>query len=87
MFGEYKCGELVFVEGCPGGGKTTLVYKVARDWARGVDVLKTAKMVFLIPLKNLAHKRDGNLLNVLGPFYGDIETLKHALHDINKSHV
>ena len=85
VFGEYKCGELVLVEGRPGGGKTTLVYKVARDWARGVDVLKNAKMVFLIPLKNLAHKSDGNLSDVLGSFYSDIQMCEKLVEDIMKS--
>ena len=82
VFGQYKYGELVLVEGRPGGGKTTLVNKVARDWARGVDVLKNAKMVFLIPLRNLAPERDGNLSDVLEPFYDDTEICDQLLNDI-----
>ena len=50
VFDTFGSGELVLIEGCPGGGKTTLVNKVARDWARGGDVLNNAKLVFLITL-------------------------------------
>ena len=85
VFGQYKCGELVLVEGRPGGGKTTLVNKVARDWARGIDVLKNSKMVFLIPLRNFSPERDGNLSDVLEPFYNDTQMCEQLLSDLQKS--
>ena len=76
----------MLVEGRPGGGKTTLVNKVARDWARGVDVLKNANMVFLIPLRNLTPEEDGNLSDILEPFYDDTKMCEQLLNDIKKSH-
>ena len=54
VFSKYKCGSLVLVAGRPGCGKTTLVHKVARDWALGERILKGAKFVFLVPLRLLA---------------------------------
>ena len=54
VFSKYKCGSLVLVAGRPGCGKTTLVHKVARDWALGERILKGAKLVFLVPLRLLA---------------------------------
>ena len=54
VFSKYKCGSLVLVAGRPGCGKTTLVHKVARDWALKENTLKGAKLVFLVPLRLLA---------------------------------
>ena len=69
VFGEYKSGALVLVEGRPGCGKTTLVHKVTRDWATGEDVLKNANLVFLITLRTLANGRSEMLSDLLGLFY------------------
>ena len=69
VFGVFGSGELVLVEGCPGGGKTTLVNKVVRDWARGGDVLNNARLVYLITLRDLVPEREGNLSDILDLFY------------------
>ena len=50
LFGEYKSGALVLVEGRPGSGKTTLACKVTRDWAKG-NILRYADCVVLLPLR------------------------------------
>ncbi len=52
VFGQYQSGSLVLVEGRPGSGKTTLAYKVVRDWAVKEGTLKGAKLVFLVHLQN-----------------------------------
>ena len=73
VFKEFREGALVVIEGRPGSGKTTLVYKLTRDWATGKNVLQGARMVFLITLRllNVSHK-DESLLNLLQIFYGKI---------------
>ena len=69
VFGEYKSSELVLVEGRPGSGKTTLVYKIIKDWTNGL-VLREADLVFLITLR-FANKSAGKVF----PFdlYGQLK--------------
>ena len=38
VFREYTEGALLLIEGRPGSGKTTLVHKVTRDWAKGKNL-------------------------------------------------
>ena len=65
IFSKYIEGGLILVEGRPGSGKTTLVHKIARDWASGGDILTNAKLVFLIPLRVLDHEIVGHTLSDL----------------------
>ena len=57
IFSKYVEGGILLVEGRPGSGKTTLVHKIARDWASGGDILTNAKVVFLVPLRILNHEK------------------------------
>ena len=65
IFSKYIEGGLILVEGRPGSGKTTLVHKIARDWASGSDILTNAKLVFLVPLRILDHEIVGHTLSNL----------------------
>ena len=65
IFSKYTEGGLILVEGRPGSGKTTLVHKIARDWASGGDILTNAKLVFLVPLRILDHEKVGHTLSDL----------------------
>ena len=78
VFREYREGALVLVEGRPGSGKTTLVHKVTRDWARGEKVLQGAKVVFLITLRLLNYSgSDKSLLDIFEEFYdGEVLRMK-----------
>ena len=81
VFREYREGALVLVEGRPGSGKTTLVHKVTRDWARGEKVLQGAKMVFLITLRLLNYSgSDKSLLDIFEEFY-DGEVLRKKIEN------
>ena len=65
IFSKYIEGGFILVEGRPGSGKTTLVHKIARDWASGSDILTNAKLVFLVPLRILDHEKVGHTLSDL----------------------
>ena len=65
IFSKYIEGGLILVEGRPGSGKTTLVHKIARDWASGSDILTNAKLFFLVPLRILDHQQVGHTLSDL----------------------
>ncbi len=53
VFGQYESGALVVVEGRPGSGKTTLMHKVTKDWAKRGNVLVNAEVVVLVSLRLL----------------------------------
>ena len=85
VFGKYTKGGLVLVEGRPGSGKTTLVHKVARDWATRGDILANTKLVFLVPLRVLNSKKTNhNLSCMLELFYQDKSELEQVLSDVNR---
>ena len=70
VFKDYEEGALVLIEGRPGSGKTTLVHKIARDWATGNKILHGASKVFLISLRFINYSgRDRKLVDIL--FYDD----------------
>ena len=51
VFKKYEKGTVLLIEGRPGSGKTTLMHKVARDWARKGNILLEAELVILVPLR------------------------------------
>ncbi len=61
VFGRYESGALVVVEGRPGSGKTTLMHKVTKDWAKRGNVLVNAEVVVLVSLRLLNAIRTENL--------------------------
>ena len=67
VFGKFMKGTLLFVEGRPGSGKTTLVHKVTRDWATSHNALNGATMVYLVSLRLL--NSTGELFDILRPFF------------------
>ena len=87
IFSKYIEGGLILVEGRPGSGKTTLVNKIARDWASGGDILINAKLVFLVPLRILDHEKVGHTLSDLlkSIFWNksDLESVCSKITEVN----
>ena len=83
VFREHKNGAFVLIEGRPGSGKTTLVHKISRDWAKGKPVLKGAKLLFLLPLRLLSGKGNFTMEDLLKLFYQDSEVARSVLKHIN----
>ncbi len=50
LFSEFEPGTRVLIEGRPGCGKTTLMSKVSRSWAKG-QILQKITLLLLIPLR------------------------------------
>ena len=86
VFGTYTSGALLFVEGRPGSGKTTLVHKVTRDWAKSYSVLKGASKVYLISLRLLnCTRKDKELFDILRLFYIDDDDTRAAFKEVKDS--
>ena len=77
VFSNFEKGYLLLIEGRPGSGKTTLVHKMCRDWAKE-EMLKGAKYVFLISLRMFVNKTDVKLEDILNLFYHN----EKAAHDV-----
>ena len=87
IFSTYIEGGLLLVEGRPGSGKTTLVHKIARDWASGGDVLTNAKLVFLIPLHVLdPEKSDHTLSDLLKSILWNKSDLESVCRNVTELH-
>ena len=85
VFTEYQSRELILLEGRPGSGKTTLVHKIIKDWAKGKVLIK-AKLVFLVTLRVLnTDGKDETLSDLLGLFYSNTEELKTIGSEIDKN--
>ena len=75
--------DCVLILGRPGSGKTTLVRKVIKDWARG-RVLQEANLVFVIALRSLNSRSDSNLSDVLSPYFFQSKHLQKVSSNIEK---
>ena len=85
VFYYFKKMCLLLIEGRPGSGKTTLIHKVCRDWAKG-DMLKGAKYVFLISLRMFVNKTDVKLEDILDLIYRNekaAQDVSEHLHQFN----
>ena len=76
VFEKYDSGATYLILGRPGGGKTTLVHKVVKDWANG-HVMCKAELVFLINLRLFNSEiNDAKLQDVLTLYYYDSTALE-----------
>ena len=76
VFEKYDSGATYLILGRPGGGKTTLVHKVVRDWAKGY-VMCMAELVFLINLRFFNSEINDEILSeILRLYYHDNTALK-----------
>ena len=87
VFGTYTSGALLLVEGRPGSGKTTLVHKVTRDWAKSYSVLNGASKMYLISLRllNCGTRKDKELFDILRPVYIDDDDTRAAFKEVKDS--
>ena len=85
VFGKYRKNALLFVEGRPGSGKTTLVHKIARDWAMS-NALKGASKVYFISMRLLNYTgKNETLPDILTPFYADEACSEKKIQEITDS--
>ena len=84
--------QIIFIEGRPGSGKTTLMTKVSQDWASG-QLLPSKELIFLIPLHRLNGYNKRNLSTLIEvacheSFKKDeIESLEHDVQAENGENI
>ena len=85
VFGQYNSGALILVEGRPGSGKTTLMHKVARDWALKRNILVNAEIVVLVPMRLFrTNDKDITLSNIFKMCISNDEERCKVLYNIEK---
>ena len=85
VFGQYNSGALILVEGQPGSGKTTLMHKVARDWALKRNILVNAVIVVLVPMRLFrTNVKDITLSDILEMCIRNDEERCKVLYNIEK---
>uniref|UniRef100_T1IR54 NACHT domain-containing protein n=1 Tax=Strigamia maritima TaxID=126957 RepID=T1IR54_STRMM len=68
----------ILLEGQPGSGKTSLVTRIAYDWANEKEYLDQFKLLFLLPLRELQEQSVDDALETIGKICGFRDTNKIA---------
>ena len=74
IFNDLDSEARLFIEGRPGSGKTTLVHKVSRDWAKDELHLKGVQLLFLIHLRYFLSDPEITLHDLIKRYYSDEST-------------
>ena len=82
VFDRLGSGARLLIEGRPGSGKTTLVHKVSKDWAKDSLKFDQVRLLFLVHLRGFLSDPNIKLHNILECYYNS-ET-SPALKDILK---
>ena len=69
VFSRLETGARLFIEGRPGSGKTTLVHKVSRDWAKNELNLDSIRLLFLVHLRGFFNDPDIQLTDIMKRYY------------------
>ncbi len=70
-FDTYNDGALVIIKGLPGSGKTTLAFRLARNWAMEQNILIGAKLLFVFSVQVLHDCK--TILDILKLIYNENE--------------
>ena len=82
IFDRLGSGARLLIEGRPGSGKTTLVHKVSKDWAKGELRFDQVKLLFLVHLRGFLSDPNIKLRNILECHFNDDSD--SAVDDITK---
>ena len=70
-FSSLEQGNRVLIIGRPGSGKTTLVHKVSKDWARCNFQWKAVRLLFLIHVRGYRSDPSVDLKAIIGRYFKD----------------
>ena len=68
----------LLIEGRPGSGKTTLVHKLSKDWAKKKITIAHVRLLFLIHLRGFCSDPDIGLSDLIGCYFSgsDVEVIE-----------
>ena len=72
------------IEGRPGCGKTTLMIKVTKDWAKG-KILKDVNLFVLVTLRRFMGKQELTLADILGVYCPSSTMTKELINEISST--
>ena len=79
VFSDLQSGSRLLIQGRPGSGKTTLVHKVSRDWAKEQLKLGGSQLVFLVHLRCFLSDPKVTLHDLIKDHYSDQSTPKEII--------
>ena len=82
-FTNLKSATRLLIEGRPGSGKTTLVHRFSKDWARGNPKLnlKNIKLLFLVHLRVFFNDANITLQDILKLYYSEESKIDTIIHE------
>ena len=80
VFSHLETGARLFIEGRPGSGKTTLVHKVSRDWAKNELQLDSIRLLFLVHLRGFFSDPDIQLTDIMKQYYEDESSISSVIN-------
>ena len=82
-FANLESATRLLIEGRPGSGKTTLVHRFSKDWARGNPKLnlKNIKLLFLVHLRGFFNDPNITLRDILKLYYSDESKIDTIIHE------
>ena len=82
-FTNLESATRLLIEGRPGSGKTTLVHRFSKDWARGNPKLnlKNIKLLFLVHLRGFFNDSNITLRDILKLYYSEEAKIDTIIHE------
>ena len=82
-FTNLQSATRILIEGRPGSGKTTLVHRFSKDWARGNPKLnlKNIKLLFLVHLRGFFNDAKITLRDMLKLYYSEESKIDTIIHE------
>ena len=82
-FTNLESATRLLIEGRPGSGKTTLVHRFSKDWARGNPKLnlKNIKLLFLVHLRGFFNDPNIALRDILKLYYSEESNIDTIIHE------
>ena len=82
-FTNLESATRLLIEGRPGSGKTTLVHRLSKDWARGNPKLnlKNIKLLFLVHLRVFFNDANITLRDILKLYYSEESKIDTIIHE------
>ena len=86
-FTNLESATRLLIEGRPGSGKTTLVHRFSKDWARGNPKLdlKNIKLLFLVHLRGFFNDANITLRDILKLYYSEESIIDTIIHEAEAS--